>query len=359
VAHRFVREGIRVILVEGREIGYGSTGATTALIQYEIDTSLCELIDRVGEAHAVRSYELCQEAVRGIERLATEDSDNCGYRRKKSLYLASRPRDRRTLEEEYQVRRRVGIEVDLLSAHDIGERFSFQRPAALLSHLAGELDAFRLTHELLAAACRSGLEVYDRTPIAGQESERDGVDLRTGDGCRIQARKAVFATGYELPRFLDRHIVKLTSTFALATAPVESFEGWGEDRCLLWETARPYFYARTTSDGRAIIGGADQPFATAHKQEELISRQTGKLKAQFTRLFPAIPLDVDWRWGGTFGETKDGLPYIGTVPQFPHGYFALGYGGNGITFGFIAADLLLDLFLQRPNPDLEIFRFDR
>ena len=53
------------------------------------------------------------------------------------------------------------------------------------------------------------------------------------------------------------------------------------------------------------------------------------------------------------------FPYIGTVPQFPHGYFALGYGGNGITFSYIAAALLLDLFQQRPNPDLEIFRFDR
>ena len=52
-------------------------------------------------------------------------------------------------------------------------------------------------------------------------------------------------------------------------------------------------------------------------------------------------------------------PTLGTVPQFPHGYFALGSGGNGITFSLIAADLLLDLFLQRRNPDLEIFRFDR
>ena len=107
------------------------------------------------------------------------------------------------------------------------------------------------------------------------------------------------------------------------------------------------------------MGGADEPFATAHKQEKLISRQTRRLETAFARLFPAIPIDVDWRWGGTFGETKDGLPYIGTVPQFPHGYFALGYGGNGITFSYIAAALLLDLFQQRPNPDLEIFRFDR
>lgn len=359
VAHRFVQEGIHVVLVEGREIGHGSTAATTALIQYEIDTSLCELVDRVGEAHAVRSYELCQEAVRGIERLAAEGGDDCGHQRKKSLYLASRPRDRKTLQQEFEARRKIGIEVDFLDRRDIAQRFSLRRPAALLSHLAGQVDAYRLTHKLLAAAAARGLEVYDRTLVSDFESGADGVELVTADGCRIRARKVVFATGYETPQYLDQRIVKLTSTFALATAPVESFDGWGEDQCLIWETARPYFYARTTSDGRIVMGGADRPFATAHKQEKLLARQTAKLETQFSRLFSDIPIEVDWRWGGTFGETRDGLPYIGTVPQFPHGYFALGYGGNGITFSLIAADLLLDLFLERRNPDLEIFRFDR
>jgi glycine/D-amino acid oxidase-like deaminating enzyme len=359
VAHRFVREGIQVVLVEGREIGFGSTGATTALIQYEIDRHLCELIDRIGEAHAVRSYELCQDAVRGIERLATDEGNSCGYQRKKSLYLASRPRDRRALEEEYAARRRIGIELEFLSARDIRDRFSFRRPAALLSQLAGEVDAFRLTHKLIAAAAQLGLEVHDRTIVSTIDPHKAGVQIRTSEGYRIQAKKVVFATGYETPKYLDQKIVKLSSTFALATAPLPSFEGWGEDRCLIWETARPYFYARTTQDGRAIIGGADKPFATAHKQEKLIQVQTGKLSTQFARLFPSMPVDVDWIWGGTFGETRDGLPYIGTVPQFPHGYFALGYGGNGITFSYIAAELLADLFLGRRNPDLEIFRFDR
>ncbi|HEX7337206.1 MAG TPA: FAD-dependent oxidoreductase [Gemmatimonadales bacterium] len=359
VAHRFAREGIRVVLLERREIGYGSTGATTALIQYEIDTHLCTLIDLVGEAHAVRSYQLCQDAVLGIERLAAEDGDACGHQRKKSLYLGTRPRDRRILEDECSARRKIGIEVDFLLAADIRQRFPFQRPAALLSQLAGEIDAFRLTHKLIAGATRLGAEAYDRTTVSGFESRRDGVELVTADGYRLQARKAVFATGYETPEYLDQKIVKLNSTFALASAPIASFEGWGEERCLIWETARPYFYARTTEDGRVIMGGADKPFATAHRQEKLVSVQTGKLRATFARLFPAISCDVDWTWGGTFGETRDGLPYIGTVPQFPHGYFALGYGGNGITFSYIAAELLLDRFLQRPNPDLEIFRFDR
>jgi glycine/D-amino acid oxidase-like deaminating enzyme len=359
VAHHFAREGIHVILVERREIGFGSTGATTALIQYEIDCHLCDLIERVGEANAVRSYQLCLEAVRGIEALASLEGDNCGHQRKKSLYLASHARDRRALEEEYKARRRIGIEVDFLSPDDIAARFSFRRPAAILSYLAAEIDAFRLAHKLIAAAARSGAEVYDRTAVTVHQPDGADIELRTEDGYQIKAKKAVFAIGYEVPPFLKRRIVKLSSTFAFASAPVEHFDGWGEDRCLLWETARPYFYARTTSDGRVMAGGADQPFATAHGQERLLKAQIKKLRAGFTRMFPAIALDIDWSWGGTFGETKDGLPYIGALPQFPHCYLALGYGGNGITFGFIAAELLLDLFRQRRNPDLEIFRFDR
>jgi glycine/D-amino acid oxidase-like deaminating enzyme len=370
VAHRFAREGVPTVLLEADEIGHGSTAATTALIQYEIDTHLVDLIERVGADHAVRSYRLCLDAVRGIGDLAAgvaiaaEGSsalggDTCGWRATRSLYLASRRRDRTVLERESLARRSAGIEVALLDERDIRDRFSFAASAALLSPEAGELDVFRLTHKLLGEAGRAGLGVYDRTRVTRYDSKRDGVELRTAAGHHVLARRVVFATGYETPEFLDRKTVRLHSTFALATAPIKRFDGWGEDRCLIWESARPYFYARTTGDGRAVIGGADRPYATAHNRQGLLARQTARLEARFAKLFPAIRCDVDWRWGGTFGETRDGLPYIGSVRQFPHGYFALGYGGNGITFSWIAANLLLDRFLGRRNGDAELFEFDR
>ena len=64
-------------------------------------------------------------------------------------------------------------------------------------------------------------------------------------------------------------------------------------------------------------------------------------------------------WAGTFAQTRDGLPYIGSTPQFPRGYFALGYGGNGITFSLVAARMMRDLFLGKENRDAEVFRFGR
>ena len=159
------------MLLEAGEIAHGSTAATTALIQYEIDTHLVDLIDRVGRDHAVRSYRLCLDAVRGIGDLARTGDDDCAWRATRSLYLASRRRDRAVLEREYAARRSAGIEVELLDERDIRDRFSFTGPAALLSPVAGELDAFRLTHKLLA-------EARSRRPRGVRPHPGDGYDAK-------------------------------------------------------------------------------------------------------------------------------------------------------------------------------------
>jgi glycine/D-amino acid oxidase-like deaminating enzyme len=43
----------------------------------------------------------------------------------------------------------------------------------------------------------------------------------------------------------------------------------------------------------------------------------------------------------------------------PDVYFTLGYGGNGMTYSVIAAELIRDAFLGRTNPDAQIFSFER
>lgn len=359
LGHRFAQEGIHTVLLEGREMGYGSTGASTALLQYELDTHLTTLGDRIGVSGAQRCYRLCIDALAGIEELAHEVGSESEHQRKSSLYLASTRRDAKALEREWKARREMGIEVDLLSSSDLRGHFSFDRPAALLSRVAGEIDPLRFTHDLLAAGRRKGLEVYDRTGVSRYQSDRKGVLLETADGWRVRAGKAVFATGYNIPPFIPRGPVRLVSTFAFATSPLQSFDGWGEDRCLIWETARPYLYARTTRDGRAMVGGADQPFKGAQKVDRMQDKQTARLARKFAEMFPDLPFDVDWSWAGTFVETSDGLPYIGVAPEFPNGYVALGNGANGVVFAYVAANVLADLFLGRGSVDAELFRVGR
>ena len=76
-------------------------------------------------------------------------------------------------------------------------------------------------------------------------------------------------------------------------------------------------------------------------------------------MFPELPFKLDFAWAGTFVETEDGLPYIGSIKQLPHTYFALGYGGNGVTFSQLAAEILCDLLMGAENKDAGIYSFER
>ena len=70
-------------------------------------------------------------------------------------------------------------------------------------------------------------------------------------------------------------------------------------------------------------------------------------------------MEIAYAWAGTFGTTDDGLAYIGPSPEWTNAYFALGYGGNGITMSLIAAEMIVDHYLGRANADAKLFRFDR
>ncbi|MND85941.1 Glycine oxidase [compost metagenome] len=72
-----------------------------------------------------------------------------------------------------------------------------------------------------------------------------------------------------------------------------------------------------------------------------------------------IDFKTEFSWTGTFSSTPDGLPFIGPYKKLANSYFALGFGGNGITFNVIAAEIIRDLILKRSNQDAHLFRFDR
>jgi glycine/D-amino acid oxidase-like deaminating enzyme len=357
-AYQLMKAGMDVVVLDKRDVASGSTSASTAMLQYEIDTPLTELILRMGKVDAERAYQVCLESIGKIASLCEEIGDSCGFAWKKSVYLASREKDVRGLQAEYAARREAGIEVEYLSQTDVEARFSFSRPAALFSKVAAEVDVYQLTHRLLHRSQQRGVRIFDRTVMKSCELDAAGVRVTTGNGASIRAKWVVFATGYEVVEMLKRDIVNLNSSFAFVSEPMDAFTGWWE-QCLLWETARPYCYMRTTVDGRAIVGGEDASYRNPLRRDAVLRKKASKLERRFREMFPAIELQPAYAWAGTFGETKDGLAYIGTVPELPGCFFSLGFGGNGITFSVIAAEIAKDCILGKTHPDARLFRFDR
>jgi glycine/D-amino acid oxidase-like deaminating enzyme len=306
----------------------------------------------------VRAYELGLEAIGFIRDLIGRIGDPCGFAPRPSLYFASNERDGAALQAEFRAREAAGLEVELLGPGQVGRTFPFSAPAAIYSQGDAEIDAYRFSALLVQAARERGLRVRERTAIVRKEDEGGRSRLFTDEGRVLTARQIVFATGYESERFLRQKTGRLCTTYAFVSHPLENLADWPE-RCLLWETARPYLYARTSPDGRALVGGEDHPWAGAHRDEASARRRVGRLAQRFGGMFPDLKIEVSAWWAGVFAESKDGLAYIGPSPEYANAYFALGYGGNGITYGAIAALVLADLCRGRPNRDADLFRFDR
>ena len=357
VAHQLCLAGMSVIVVDRREIAQGSTSASTALLQYEIDSHLIDLSRQFGEAAAVRSYQLCSDAIDRLADITSNLDDDCGFGRQASLYVASRSRDCKTLQAECELRARHGFDVRWCTPPEIQDEFGFEALGGILSAKGAVVDPFRLTHRLLEAGLKRNLRVYDRTTINEWKSTPDQVELTTDRGAVIRAKSMIFACGYEAQNYLREKIVTLKSTYALVTGSDQP-QVWKQP-AMIWESARPYLYLRRTPDGRILAGGEDDSFRSPLRRDASLARKEQRLIARLRTLFPDFKLDSEYAWAGTFGETKDGLAYIGPSPEIENAFFALGFGGNGVTFSVIAADILCDLVQGRPNEDANLFRFGR
>lgn len=359
VAHRLRRAGIDCCVVDKRTPATGSSCASTALLQYEIDVPLCRMARMMPEQDAATAYRSCLEAIDQLERLFRRTKVDAAFRRVPSVYYASNRKGMRLLHKEYEIRKRYGLPAELLEREALRAMAGFEAPGALINRASAQLDAFRAAAGLLRHTIRRyGLDLYSHTEITAWDRTPEGYLLTTADGKRIACRYAIVAAGFEAAPFLRRKPMRLTSTFAIVSEPVSEQELW-PDRSLIWETRDPYLYIRTDNTGRIIVGGEDISTNTPLLRRLLLSRKAAVLERKFRKLFPHIPFKRELAWAGTFSSTRDGLPLIGPRHDDPHMLYALGYGGNGITFSVIAAQLLTSHILGRPDPRAPLFSPER
>ena len=357
VADALSAEGLAAVVLDRRAPACGSTAASTSLLSYEIDVPLVELSKMRGEATAVRAYRLSQGVIHELGAIATSLPEPTGFASCPSVCLATQRRDSRLLQEETALRQRHGLDAEYWTAAQVRQAYGFPSHGAIHTGTAGIVDPVRLTRALLRRSMSRGAVLPSRTPARDVRPQGSGLTVVTDRG-EIRSRWVVYAMGYEMPPALREGMVALRSTYALVTEPLEDLGPW-KGQCIVWETARPYAYMRATEDARVMIGGADMPFKDPAWRDRLIPDRTRRLEKQIAKWLPTLETQTAFTWAGTFGETRDGLPYVGPMPDCPQALYALGYGANGITFGAIAAKIVADLCMGRPNDDAEIFRLDR
>lgn len=358
MAHSLIKKGYDVVLIDKREIAHGSSSATTSMLQYEIDVPLYKLKEMIGEAGAIASYKGCRDAINKLKEIVDEIQSPCGFEQKDSLYFAATSKDVEWLNKEFEARKAAGFDVQWLPKKLIRERYGIIAEGAILSAEGGSVDAFCLAHDLLHHNRNKGLRVFDKTELKKIRYEKTGVSAKTDTGATIKAGKVVYCTGYETQEFLPDKVVALKSTYAMVSEVNPALPD-AVSNTLFWNTAAPYLYMRTTADGRLLVGGEDENFKNALRRDALLERKKDRLIKTVRKFMPEVNFIEDFCWCGTFGETKDGLPYIGTHPKFPDSYFVLGFGGNGITFSVLGMDIIPDMMAGTPDLLSHYFRFER
>lgn len=352
-----VNAGIDCVTVDERTAGLGSTSASTSLLQYEIDIPLYELIELIGKEKAEKAYKLCDYSIEELHKIAKKL--NVEFEKRNSLYYAAYKKDVSWLKKEYEARKNAGFKVDYLDEKQIKNEFGFSAQGAILSHHGAQTNAYMFMHHLLQyGKDKKKHPVYDSTKVVNIKNNKNKVILETENGCTITANKIIYATGYEIVEFISKKIVNLKSTYAVISEQYNDRPFW-KDEVLIWNTADPYLYIRTTPDNRVLIGGRDEDFQDDKKRDKLLDRKTEQLAKDINKIFPNLDFKPEFSWAGTFGETKDGLPFIGSYEKMPNSYFALGFGGNGITFSLIAAEIITDLITGKKNKNEELFSFSR
>lgn len=263
------------------------------------------------------------------------------------------------MEKEFEVRKEHGFPVKWISAAAIEKKFGIKNTwGGIRSEQGGSIDAFRMAHDLLLYNSKKGLKIFNKTNIKSTKNIKNGVVVNTETGHTIKAKTVIYCTGFESVELIKDKFVDLLSTYAMVGERLEDDQKKLNDT-LFWSTADPYIYMRTTDDNRLLIGGEDEDFVDAEKRDALIPEKVKKLQKYLTKILPDYDFMPDLTWAGTFGETKDGLPYIGKHPNFENTYFVLGFGGNGITFSVIGMEVISDLLKDKKHPLLEYYRFRR
>lgn len=359
IAHQMISDGYKTILIDKREICNGSTSATTSMLQYEIDVPLYELIEKIGKKGAVASYKACSDSIDKLEKLTDEIKSDSGFKRKKSLYFASKKKDAVWLKKEYEARKNAGFKVKWLESDEVSKQFGFENTfGGIVSEQGASIDAFKFAHELFKVNVKKGLQIFDKTEMTDVEYFK-GYNLITVDsGFQIRAKKIIYCIGYESKNLIKEHFVNLKSTYAIVSE-IDPKKFKNITNTLVWNTDEPYMYMRTTDDGRILIGGGDEDFYDAKKRDSLLNKKEKEILKTLKKIKPNYHFYTDFVWAGTFGETKDGLPYIGEHKDFKNSYFVLGFGGNGITFSVTGMEMVSQFMKGKKHLLSKYFQFGR
>jgi glycine/D-amino acid oxidase-like deaminating enzyme/nitrite reductase/ring-hydroxylating ferredoxin subunit len=335
--------GKKVLIVDARRPGFGTTGGTSAHINTFADTTYTEAKSAFGEAGAQLFAEAVNEGYQLIKTIIESYQIDCDFEIKPGYLYAENADQVKQLEDVYNGAVEVGVPVEYVN--DVPTPVNYQK--ALLFPAQAQFHPLKYLRGLQTAFEKAGGKLLEETMIDAIAKDVDGHIAKAGE-LRIRATSVIYAT----------HIPPKITSFSFRCAPYRSYvlavklKGTNYPDALIYDMEEPYHYFRThLIDGQPLllIGGNDHK--TGHDDPEKAFEDLEK----YARKYYSVS-SVKYRWSSQYFIPVDGFPYIGQMPEASAcTYCATGYNGNGMMLGSIAAQILCDLIVKQESPYEKIF----
>lgn len=326
--------GKKCILAEAENIGFGTTGGTTAHLNTTLDTPYSQVKKDFSADDAKLLANGTKEAIHLIENLVNKYVIDCDFSYRPAYLYAEKEEEIKILDDIHTGSEEVGVSSEEI--HDLQIPVGFVK--AYKFDNQGKLHPLKYIHGLAKAYEAAGGVILQHCLV--QKTDTGDIITAETTAGTIKAKQLVYAT----------HIPPGVNLFSFRCAAYRSYamaftlKSGDYPTAFHYDMQDPYHYIRThEADGQkyVIAGGYDHK--TGHNDNTDYS---------FTELeaYARTYFDIDtiaYKWSSQYYNPVDGLPYIGLMPTHKNVYIGTGYSGNGMVLGTLAGKIICDLIVSQ------------
>lgn len=336
-ALHLAERGAKVVLLEGKEIGFGGSGRNVGLVNAGMWTMPDDLPGVLGQLYGDRLLDLLGNAPKLVFELVQKHAIECEINPVGTLHCAIGKSGLEELQARAEQWSRRGAPVTLLDAAETARRVGTDAYAgALLDRRAGTIQPLAYVRGLARAAIAAGARVYSSSPVTGAERSGKRWTVKT-DRASVAADWVIVATNaYTVAPWAEvrAELVHLPY-FNFATKPLspELQQKILPGREGAWDTAEILSSYRYDKLGRLVFGSVGALRGTGIAIHKAWARRSLK------KLFPEIgEVEFEAEWYGKIGMTADNLPRFHRLAENVIGFS--GYNGRGIAPGTVFGKVL-------------------
>lgn len=335
-------QGKKCILAEAHNIGFGTTGGTTAHLNTVLDNTYDQIESDFGADGAQQVAAATREAMDLVEDLVSKYEIDCDFLYQPGYLFAETEQEAEQLEKIKKASCKAGVVVSWTD--HVPTPVPYKK--AIRFEMQGRIHATRYIYGLAKAYEQEGGILLQHCIVKNLE-KKEYYEADSSLGA-IKAKLVVYAT----------HIPPGINLLHFRCAPYRSYataftvkDGKYPDG-LMYDCKDPYHYYRTQAiNGKEYIIAGGYDHKTGH--EENTEQKFRELEAYLQNHYEVE--SFDYKWSSQYFQSADGLPYIGLLPGYNDVYVGTGYSGNGITLGSLAGKMISDLIVKCENEYAKLF----